>query len=156
MSNLDIATLILLVMVYPFPRFINKNMQDDLFKFDPPLWFRRILFIKDIDDWEIPLSTIVFQAVTNLTVILFVLSLFGLDIVSIVFGVFGFEVVGEVPPMVFWFITLVLVGIYICFCGIVTHIRRKRGDYIVQPSYKIRRPKDGLYKTKPKRGKRNK
>ena len=94
----------------------------DFFRFNPPLWFRRVLFLRNVKAQTIGVATIILQMVVNIFTFLFVLSLCNLDIfyhiAGIHFNYMSLFIVVLFPIMVLWVI-------YMCFCDIVISRREK-------------------------------
>ena len=96
---------------------------NDFFRFNPPLWVRRILFVVDIKSQTIGLGTIITQLAFNIFIVISILSLFNLADFSFLPGEY------HRSRALLTFIMAPVMGlsvIYTCVCDFVINRREKR------------------------------
>ena len=95
----------------------------DFIRFNPPHWFRRILFVVDIKSETIGMGTIIGQLALNIFTMFYILSLFNLDILFFLPGEHQYYIVLFTFVM---FPLMVLGAIYICICDFIISRRENR------------------------------
>jgi hypothetical protein len=98
-------------------------MYRDFFKFNPPFWVRRILFIIDVKSKTIGIGTIGFQILINLLTLIYFLHIIRLDIFYYAIGV---NMDYRALFMLFFFFVAIPNVVYTCICEIVIKRREKR------------------------------
>ena len=109
------------IAITPFIRI--GSSYDDLFKFNPPLWLRRLLFVVNVPCEKISIATIICQATTNILFVLLVLYWRGWCVFYHVFGIYvNVALLISIVWLPIGILTMVI------YRGICQEIMQKRAD----------------------------
>ena len=103
---------------------IQLTKRNAILLFYSPSWFRRLLFIVDVDAYLINMESIIWQAPINLFMVICIFKIFHFDVFYVFGGLYVYY------PFVFLLLMFFLIVVLLIYWGItavIIRIRKKKG-----------------------------